>query len=256
MQVVQRFLIKRLPVSLVSLLLLTTVAACVAAPARVAQVEAITDIAMGIPQQDVYVEREDGMLYRVHQDDLTEAILAQTAYATTENTWPDVHELSDNPRGPYPKGEALDFTFGEWIGATGNVEYIKYASGIDGVRIDFQNLRPDSVYTVWCVLSWPPPNAAGFELPCGAPDGSQSVFHTDATGNLNAYLLMSAMPYSTQERASILCFAYHSDGQTHGHVVGNYGQNAHVHLCVDVPPVDSELWETKSVVSPAGVLTQ
>lgn len=254
MQDVHRFLIKRLPVGLISLVLLTMLAACVAVPARVAQIPAITDLAMGIPQQDVYVEREDGMVYRIHQDELTDEIRAQTAYATTENLWPDVHELSDNPRGPYPKGEALDFTFGEWLEASGSVEYVKYANGLDSFTMDFQNLRPNGIYTLWCVLSWSPPNPAGFEIPCGSPDGSQSVFHADADGNLNASLLMSAMPYSIPGRASVLCLAYHSDGETYGHRVGSYGENAHIHLCFDVPSEDSDLWETRTVASSAGVL--
>ena len=71
-------------------------------------------------------------------------------------------------------------------------------------------------------------------------------------GNLDAHLFMSAMPYVTEEMLSSLCIAYHSDGQTHGHTVGAYGQNAHVQLCVDVPPEDSELWEMQPTIVPAG----
>lgn len=244
---------RRILIFIVGLFTLVAATGCAAAPAQVAQLEALTDIAMGIPQQDVYVEGDDGMLYRMHQDDLTDDILAQTAYATTENNWPDLFETSDNPRGPYPKGEALDFTFGEWIGATGTADYIKHANGIDEVTLAFQNLRPNGVYTLWCVLTWLPPNEAAFELPCGSPDGSQATFQTDAEGNLNAHLFMSAMPYATDEMLSGLCIAYHSDGQTHGHTVGAYGQNAHVQLCVDVPTEDSELWETQVVIVPTSM---
>lgn len=235
------------------LLLALSIAACTASPVRVAQLEALTDIAMGIPQQDVYVEKDDGMIYRVHQDDLTDEISGQTVYATTENNWPDLFESSDNPRGPYPKGEELGFTFGDWIGATGSAQYIKHANGTDEAHLSFQNLRPDGIYTLWCVLTWLPPNEGAFELPCGSPDGSQASFEADADGNLDAHIIMSAMPYATDEMLSGLCLAYHSDGETHGHVVGEYGKNAHVHLCIDVPMEDSELWEMKSMVSAAGM---
>lgn len=245
--------LKRFVVSGVTLFVLMTMMACAAAPARVAQLEALTDIEMGIPQQDVYVEGDDGMLYRVHQDDLTDEILAQPAYATAEYNPPDLFELSDNPRGPYAKGEPLDFTFGEFIDATGHAEYIKHASGFDEVLLVFENLRPNGVYTLWCVLMWPPPATDALEIPCGAPDGSQVEYQADADGNLEAHLRMSAMPYSTAEQVSNLCLAYHSDDQTHGHVVGDYGKNAHIQLCFDVPPQDSDLWQTRSVVSPAGM---
>lgn len=244
---------KRLVVYLLGICVLMATSACVATPARVAQVEFLTDIAMGVPQQDVYVEQDDGMIYRIHPDDVTDAILGSLAYATTEINPPDLFETSDNPRGPYPKGSELGFTFGEWLGATGSVQYVKHANQTDEVHLAFKNLRPDSVYTLWCVVTWLPPNESAFELPCGSPDGSQVTYHSNANGGIEAHLRMSAMPFSTDEMLSSLCLAYHSDGQPHGPIVGDYGKNAHIHLCIDVPLEDSEIWETKAVFQATGM---
>jgi len=138
MQQIRTCYMKNLWMGAVSLVLLLALTACTMSPARVAELEAATDIEMGIPQQDVYIEGEDGMLYRIHQENLTDEILAEPAYATAEFNPPDLFELSNNPRGPYTKGEALGFTFGEFVSATGSAEYVKHANGIDEAYFTFE----------------------------------------------------------------------------------------------------------------------
>lgn len=242
-------------IGVVCALTLLATTACVATPARVVQLEAATDLAIGIPQQNVYITKADApddQVFRLAPDEATDEVLAQPIFTVASVNPPDMFETSENPRGPFEKGKELGLTMNEWLSVTGQAEYIKHAS-LDEVQASFQNLRPNSVYTLWCVLATAPPEESAFEIPCGNPDGSDSIYQSDADGNLSIHKIMSPMPYATENSFSTLCLAYHSDGQTYGSVVGDYGRVAHIHTCFDILTEDHELWEMKSIVQPAGM---
>lgn len=218
---------------------------------RIATFNGVVDIDMGIPQQDVYVQlpgKPENEIYRITKDQLTDELRNATAWRTTEVNYPDLFGIGENPVGPYAKGEAHSFTFGDFIGASGAVTYTK---GLvkDHFQLEAANLVPNAVYTMWCVFTWTPPIADGKEWPCGAPDGSDSVFQSTAEGTLSVERTIPLMPYSTDTRFSSLCLAYHSDGETHGFDPGEYGKNTHVQICWDVPFADSELWQNQVVVA-------
>lgn len=218
---------------------------------RVAIYNGIADIDMGIPQQDVYVQmpgKPENEVYRITKDQLTDELRNATAWRSSERQEEDLFGVGDNPVGPYPKGEAHPFTFGEFISANATLTYTK---GLitDHFHVEAAGLVPNSVYSMWCVMTWPPPVATNQEWPCGAPDGSDAVFNSSAEGTLSIERTIPIMPYSSDTRFSSLCLAYHSDGETHGFDPGDYGKNTHIQLCWDVPFADSELWQNQVVVA-------
>lgn len=222
---------------------------------RVAIYNGIADIDMGIPQQDVYVQmpgKPENEVYRITKDQLTDELRNATAWRSSERQEEDLFGVGDNPVGPYPKGEAHPFTFGEFISANATLTYTK---GLitDHFHVEAAGLVPNSVYSMWCVMTWPPPVATNQEWPCGAPDGSDAVFNSSAEGTLSIDRTIPIMPYSSDTRFSSLCLAYHSDGETHGFDPGDYGKNTHIQLCWDVPFADSELWQNQP--APAAVST-
>ncbi len=198
---------------------------------------------MGAAEQDVYMERNDipaDQVMRIKPADTKDASnLSKMLYGTAEPHIPDPFALGPNPFGPFKKGNALGFTLQDWLTSTGSGTY-----SVDGdnaeLNLSFQHLRPNALYTLWCVRLTPPPSPkAGVELPkpCGAPDGSQNVFTTDAQGNGSIALKMKALLPTTNETASGIAVEYHADGKNYGADPGPSGQTAHVQLLTNIPPL-------------------
>lgn len=223
----------------------------VAVPVRTisqVQLEWVDDTKLGAPMQDVYVETDDpDMVVRFQAEDLEDPeFLQQATYRSTTANAPDLSMSGPNPLGPFPKGEALPFTVGEWLAATGSGVYT-----LDGdiARMDFtfQNLVPNSVYTMWCMTT----NAETggmIEFPCGAPDGSESIFQTDAEGMGRYTLTLPPLPEKTDTNTTALAIAYHSDGLTHGESPGDYGKNVHIPLSTAIPASDDPAWQQFMIV--------
>jgi hypothetical protein len=187
-------------------------------------------IRQGIPEQDVFVER-DGLpseqVMRVDPDDLRDGmILSKSAYTTSRPGPHDPRKMGPNPLGPFPKGSALGFTLRQWLGATGIGAYAVQDSAAV-VDASFRGLIPNGIYTMWCV---PAPGRPPGLLPCGALDGSESRFTADAGGNANVNIRTRQLP----EGAAIAA-AYHSDSRTYGASPGDLGRNAHVHVVIFLP---------------------
>ncbi len=85
--------------------------------------------------------------------------------------------------------------------------------------LSFRHLVPHGLYTLWCF--------AGSLTPCGASDGSENSFQADAAGNASVTLRLAPLRPKT-----IIAIAYHSDGQSHGPLPGDFGLNTHVQLMV------------------------
>lgn len=188
------------------------------------------DFAM--PALDVYQPEGDALVSRIPE--LTEATLQIQLYSANENVPADFNPPFE--LGPWSQGVPLGFTLEKWISAEGHGSYTVRG---DRARLDlvFDNLIPNSVYTLWCVeMTLIPEYAVVIDPPCGAPDGSESIFYTDADGHGEYSVELDPFPLPTEESFMQVAVAYHSDGQTHGPRAGEFGKNVHVQLFYDFLP--------------------
>lgn len=161
-------------------------------------------------------------------------ILSKTAYAAAAKVDHDPFKLGKNPLGPYDAGKSLEFTLGDWLAASGSGTY-SINDGKAKIKVSFQKLVPNGIYTVWCSRLTFPPNFNVVDRPCGASDGSKNSFKADAEGSADFKLDLKPLEESTKETTSLIAIAYHSDGKTHGESAGDFGLNSHVQLFFPVP---------------------
>ena len=192
----------------------------------------VANIEMGIPVQHVYLDTGDDTVVR--PDNMGPLILSQPLFTSSEYV-PDDYLEPPFDLGPFPKGEPLGFRMSAWIAATGQGTYRQEGANAE-VHLQFDDLVPDGIYTLWCVALVFPTFELIEEFPCGAPDGADNNFTTDATGHGEIQLTMDAFPPSSNEIIYELAIAYHSDGLTYGPVVGERGKNAHVQMIYDFLP--------------------
>jgi len=197
-------------------------------------------IQLGLPEQDVFIEDESNtsMVLRVEGEQSAEN-LAKELFATSETTPHDPFKIGEDPLGPFPKGEALDFTLEEWLAGSGSGTYT--TEGETGtITLAFETLIPEGVYTVWCSRLTFPPDVAIVDSPCGAPDGSENTFTADSAGSASITMTGAALTESSEETATVIALAYHSDGLTYGEEPGEFGNLAHVQLAYIMPPPEQE----------------
>ena len=208
----------------------------------------VNHIQANLPEQDVFIQSttNPNQVIRVEGDQAKEAtISAKTVYAATSAVDHDPFKLTDNPLGPFPKGESLGFTLAEWLGAQGSGTYVVNGESAQ-LDLTFQKLVPNGVYTVWCSRLTLPPNPSVVDRPCGAADGSENVFEADADGAGVFKLNMKPLEESTRETASLIALAYHSDGKTYGEKPGDFGLNSHVHIFAMIPVAEAVMSPTPS----------
>jgi WD40 repeat protein/serine/threonine protein kinase len=186
------------------------------------------NIGMNMPIGDVYIDAGAGQVARPR--DLNPETLAQPLYRTAVEVPLPLEPPGD--AGPFPKGEPLGFTLGEWLSAIGRGSYTVNGSKATATMV-FDKLVPNGLYTLWCVEIHTPPEPTMVERPCGAPDGSQNTFTADANGHAEVTIEIDAFPPSTERVFYSIALAYHSDGLTHGPSVGRHGLNAHAHIFYD-----------------------
>lgn len=195
----------------------------------------LSDMAMGVPAQDVYVDAN--MVVRP-EGEITEAMLNEPLYTVPFNNPPDFFEEPFDV-GPYPADAPLGFTLGEWLAATGTGTYT--VEGDTAVLdMSFENLVPEGVYTIWCLELNFAEMAITEELPCGDRDGSENEFMADEDGSGGIIIEIEPLPPSTEDIIYEVALAYHSDGQTYGERAGEFGHNVHVQLVYDFLPPDSD----------------
>ncbi len=189
----------------------------------------------GLTEQDVFYERVPGSgeVYRptgaTREMDAplyAPAVAVPHTPLQTENT------------GPWPRGEALGITLGDWFAASGQGDYV-CEDGVGHVDIQFENLVPNGLYTMWHDFAiWPPtdPFIGFYDTPFGARDGSENAFVADAEGNAHfVRTITPCLQLSGEQLISELAIAWHSDGRTHGHVPGEFSTETHVQLYVPLP---------------------
>ena len=194
----------------------------------------VDHIGAEMTEQDVFVRR-DGQpgVWRATPGDRD---LGAPVFTSAE---PVPHDPFDPMAvGPYPVGQDLGMTLGDWLGAEGHGSY----SCVDGegeIDITFTGLVPDGVYTMWNFYMASPPTdpfIGTYDLPFGNRDGSESVFQADASGNAHFERSMApCLQLSGEHLMAGLAIAWHSDGETYGALPGDFGYNSHAHLFVGLP---------------------
>lgn len=194
-----------------------------------------THLDMDLPEQDVYLERTagSGEVYRVTKGDND---MGAQLYRTAEMVKHD--PFNPDAVGPYPKGEALGITLGEWLRHQGAGSYT-CAGGEGRLNTTFSGLVPHGVYTMWhafMALTPTTPFTGTLDLPLGAADGSTSRFVADANGEAAfTHTFTPCLQMSDVWTTALLAIAYHSDGKTYGGDPGEWGLNSHMPLFLMLP---------------------
>ena len=190
-----------------------------------------------LPEQDVFILSGDnsGQVVRIDVGQDSDEVKQMQAYSTLGITEHDPFKLGSDPLGPYPIGNDLGFTIGDWLSAAGSGKYSVDAETAT-LAASFENLVPEGVYTVWCSRLKFPPSPAVIDTPCGAIDGSENVFTADAEGRASNELSFPPLMQSTESEAQVFALAYHSDGKTYGYMPGDFGSSTHVQIFAMLPP--------------------
>lgn len=197
----------------------------------------VNHIQANLPEQDVFIMKQEGdkEVWRVEGDQAKDPeTIGKMVYAASQKVEHDPFKLGSQPLGPFPKGKSLGMTLEQWLAGTGTGTYLVNGDSAE-LDITLQNLVPNGTYTVWCSRITFPPNVAIVDKPCGAEDGSENIFQTDEEGNATFSLTMNPLEPSTQETASVIAVAYHSDGKTYGPIPGDFGLVTHVQLFYLLP---------------------
>ncbi|MBE9551834.1 MAG: hypothetical protein IMF05_00080 [Proteobacteria bacterium] len=212
------------------------IAACAQQPPK--ELTMVDHIKAGLIEQDVFVEKEPGKIYRISPDEFDAYKNAPIFAASTSAHH---HPFNGEHNGPYEKGAPLDMTMAQWLSATGAVTY-QCNAGKSDVTAHYKNLVPNAVYTMWYAYT-----AKGFmgckdcpfatiDFPVGPSDGSGSVFRTDASGSGTITASMERCVESDDPHLmAMFAIAYHSDGNTYGPSPGPVGSVSHVQLFAGLP---------------------
>ena len=205
---------------------------------KTVSVQFVNHIQAGLPEQDVFIEKSgaSNQAIRLEGNDAKDpSNLSKQVYATAKATPHDPFKLGAQPLGPFDKGSSLGLTLQQWLSATGTGTYIVDGDNAE-LKLSFQRLVPNGVYTLWCSRLTFPPNANVVDRPCGAADGSQNVLKADSNGNAVFNLKIKTLEASSKETVSLLALAYHSDGKTYKDKPGEFGLNSHVQIFFIIPP--------------------
>ncbi len=190
-------------------------------------------------EQDVYVEKDAGKVFRVTPTDFADYAGAKV-FTTAVGVEHD--PMAMEKIGPYDKGMELGFTLAEWLSGNGAAT-IDCDGTVGSISAEFENLVPNGLYTMWQFwMGMPlPAHFATYDLPVGARDGSQSVFTADAEGKaLYTASFEPCLQGSGSQLGAGLAIAYHSDGKTYGYEPGSMGDKTHIHLFAMLPS-DAEM---------------
>lgn len=188
-----------------------------------------------LAEQDVFVERVPGS-GEVFRPTKSERDMSLPLCAPKT---PVPHQpFEADALGPFEKGKPLGVTLGQWFAAKGEGEY-SCADGEGHLKVEFTNLVPNGVYTMWHdFMAWPPtvPFIGTYDLPIGARDGSDSVFTSDGDGNATVERRFKpCLQLSGEHLIADLAIAWHSDGKTTGPLPGEFSTKTHVHMYVGLP---------------------
>ena len=195
----------------------------------------VTHLDVGFAEQDVFIEREVGS-NEVYRPTVGDHNMKSPLFKSAEKIPHNPHD--SEAVGPYEKGEPLNMTLGQWLAQRGTGTY-RYEDGMGKLDLEFENLVPNGVYTMWYAFAPavpPVPFTGILELPLGAADGSESIFTADADGKAKfTHTFKPGLQMSDVWTTAMLAINYHSDGKTYGGAAGKFGFNAHVPLFAMLP---------------------
>lgn len=188
-----------------------------------------------LAEQDVFFEKVSGS-GEVFRPTAATRTMDAPLYAPA-NAVPHTPLQIENT-GPWARGKALGITLGQWFSAKGTGHY-SCADGKGIVNLHFENLVPNGLYTVWHDFAiWPPtePFLGFYDTPLGSRDGTENVFTADENGDAKFFRVITPCLQLTGEQLiSELAIAWHSDGETHGPMTGEFSTQTHVHMYVPLP---------------------
>ena len=195
----------------------------------------VTHLDMDLPEQDVFIERVPGSdeVWRVTKGDhdMNAQLYKAAEYIPHDPFNPDA-------LGPFPRGEALGMTVGQWLKHRGTGTYT-CSEGEGALDLEFTGLVPNGVYTMWhffIAIPPPVPFTGTLDLPLGARDGSESVFVADENGKASfKHNFMPCLELSDAWTYGALAINYHSDGKTYGGHPGKFAVDSHIPLFVLLP---------------------
>lgn len=202
------------------------------------ELQFVNHIQAQLPEQDVFVEKVAG------SDQVFRPSGAEGVSYAKAPVYASARPIQHNPfdaakNGPYPKGRALGMNLEQWLSAKGNGEYV-CSNGQGAVRANFTGLVPNGVYTLWySFLPTPPtqPFTGTLDLPLGARDGSQSVLRAGADGKASYTMTFKpCLQLSSEQVATMIALAWHSDGKTYASSPGPFGSATHIQLFAMLPP--------------------
>lgn len=188
-----------------------------------------------LAEQDIFVEKQPGS-GKVFRPTKSERDMSLPLYAAAQ----PLEHAPFEPAGvgPWPRGQALGVTLGQWFAAKGHGSY-SCTNGKAHINFDFEKLVPNGVYTMWhYFMAWPPtePFNGTYDLPVGARDGSDAAFQADANGNATFERRFSPCLQLTGEHlAAGLGLAWHSNGKTYGPSPGEFATFTHVQMYLGLP---------------------
>jgi hypothetical protein len=181
------------------------------------ELQFVTFTQEGLVEQEVFIEKTKGSgeVHRIANADVDKLKDAMLFGAAEEVAF---DPLNPEPGGPYPMGEELGITLGDWIAAKGTASYSCDANKTT-VKASFENLVPNGVYSVWNFIDADPPTDPyiGMFWPLGARDGSEAIFNTDAQGRASYEVSVEpCLDLSGNQTITGLAISWHSDGKTCG----------------------------------------
>ena len=193
--------------------------------------EAFNVISMDLPIQDAFIDVGDDQVMRPTV--LDAETLAMPVYRTAVEVPLDFFEPPFDT-GPYPKGEPMNMTLGEYVGVVGYGTYTPHGDTAT-VELDFERLVPGGVYTMWCnILNFV--ELSMIEAPCISPGDQYYRFIAGEDGRAQITMILDAFPPSTDEAVYEIAVGYHSNGLTYGPEMGKHGQDAHGIMFYDFMP--------------------
>nr|WP_299345558.1 hypothetical protein [Allomuricauda sp.] len=204
---------------------------------KVLELTFVDHLKAGLIEQDVFVEKRKGsnMVYRVLPAE-REQYLNSPIYTIKDA---EHHDPFDAKKaGPYKKGKSLGMTLADWLKAKGTASYT-CEEGWGTFTAEFENLVPNSVYTMWHFFMPAPPTVpftGTLDVPLGDREGDQSIFKTDSKGNASIKVKFEhCLQMSGDQLMSGMAIALHTDGKTYGPDPGAFGKDTHVQLFAMLP---------------------
>ena len=132
---------------------------------------------------------------------------------------PPSRVASPNPFPPTKSEPTTPIRLGGWLSTRGNMTIKCRDNGPAWVRISFENLIPNGIYTMWGLWGTTAPGAPGPSLVPVPFGGVPNAFVPGRGGRAVFTRRLPACPMDTTPDGSVLFFvstAYHSDGSLYG----------------------------------------